>query len=60
MLAALGLSRVLRNLLFEVAPTDPLTYGGVILLLGLVALLASGLPALRAARVDPAFTMRAE
>jgi putative ABC transport system permease protein len=57
---ALGLSGVMRSLLFEVEPTDPATYLSVVVLLGLIALMASGLPALRAARVDPASTMRTE
>ena len=57
---ALALSRVLQALLFEVRPSDPLTYVAVIALLGVVALLASAAPALAAARVDPALTMRAE
>jgi len=57
---ALALSRVLQALLFEVRPSDPLTYVAVITLLGVVALLASAAPALAAARVDPALTMRAE
>jgi ABC-type antimicrobial peptide transport system permease subunit len=57
---ALGLSGVMRSLLFEVEPTDPATYLSVVVLLGLIAVMASGLPALRAARVDPASTMRTE
>jgi ABC-type antimicrobial peptide transport system permease subunit len=59
-LGALGLSGVLRSLLFEIEPTDPATYVGVIVLLGVIAVLASGLPAFRAAKVDPANTMRTE
>ena len=59
-LGAAGLSRVLRALLFQVSTTDPLTYLGVVGLLGVVALVASGIPALAAAKVDPAMTMRAE
>jgi ABC-type lipoprotein release transport system permease subunit len=50
----------MRSLLFEVEPTDPATYLSVVVLLGLIAVMASGLPALRAARVDPASTMRTE
>jgi putative ABC transport system permease protein len=56
---ALGLTRVLRSLLFETEPTDPLTLAGVTALLAGVALLASYLPARRAARMDPASTLRA-
>ncbi|HEY9383631.1 MAG TPA: FtsX-like permease family protein, partial [Gemmatimonadales bacterium] len=59
-LGALGLSRLLGALLFGVKPTDPVTYLAVTGGLALVALLASGIPALRAAKVDPALTMRSE
>jgi len=59
-LGALGLAKLLRTLLFEVKPSDPATYLAVAALLGLVAMLASSLPALRASRVDPARTMRTE
>jgi putative ABC transport system permease protein len=58
--AALALSRVLRSLLFGIGATDPATYAGVALLLALVAVLASWLPARRAARIDPTVAMRAE
>jgi putative ABC transport system permease protein len=53
-------SRALMSLLFGVSRLDPLTYLGVALLLGLVSLIACALPAWRAARVDPAITLRAE
>jgi putative ABC transport system permease protein len=59
-LGALGLSRLLGALLFGVKPTDPVTYLAVTGGLALVALLASGIPALRAAQADPALTMRSE
>lgn len=55
-----SLARFLRSLLFEVAPTDPLTLAGASLLLVLVAAAASWIPARRAARVDPAEALRAE
>ncbi|MCW5556578.1 MAG: ABC transporter permease, partial [Verrucomicrobiae bacterium] len=58
--AALALSRVLRTLLFEVQPTDPLTFATIPLLLVTVALLACWLPARRAARVDPTEALRSE
>jgi predicted permease len=58
--AALALSRVLRSLLFGVSATDPATFAGVALLLAAVAVLASWLPARRAARIDPTVAMRAE
>lgn len=58
-LVVLG-GRFLRNLLFEVAPTDPITLGATILLLGMFALLASWIPARRAARVNPAEALRTD
>ncbi len=57
---ALALAKVLASLLFEVKPSDPVTYLFVAVLLTLVAMLASSLPAFRASRVDPARTMRTE
>jgi predicted permease len=57
---AFFLTRMLRSQLFGVSATDPLTYAGVALALGGVALLASWLPARRAARVDPMEALRNE
>jgi predicted permease len=57
---AFYLSRYMGSLLFEVKPTDPLAFIGVSLLLLLVALLASWLPAWRAAKIDPVIALRAE
>jgi predicted permease len=58
--AALLLTRVMATLLFGVSATDPATFAAVPLLLGVIALLASYLPALRATRVDPVVALRDE
>ncbi|HEV7786457.1 MAG TPA: FtsX-like permease family protein, partial [Thermoanaerobaculia bacterium] len=58
--AALWLGRFLAGLVFGVGTTDPVTFGGVALLLAMTALLASMIPALRAAHVDPASVLRGE
>jgi predicted permease len=58
--AALGLSRVVRSLLFEVAPTEVWSYAGASGVLVVVALLACLVPAVRAARVDPSISLRYE
>jgi putative ABC transport system permease protein len=58
--ASLALTRLLRGLLFEVAPHDPATLFGVTLLLLVVALAASVIPARRAMRVDPMVALRYE
>jgi ABC-type antimicrobial peptide transport system permease subunit len=54
------LTRTMSSLLFEVSPNDPLTVVGVALLLMLVAMLASYIPAHRATRVDPIVALRYE
>ncbi len=59
-LGALLTGQLLRALLFGVAPVDPLTLSAVVGLLVGVAALASFLPARRAARVDPAASLRTE
>jgi putative ABC transport system permease protein len=58
--AAYGLTRLMTTMLFEVKPTDPLVFGSVAALLGLVAFLASYLPARRAVRIDPVVALRYE
>jgi putative ABC transport system permease protein len=57
---ALALTGILSKLLYQVGATDPVTFVGVPVLLGLVAVGACWLPAQRAARVDPLVAMRAE
>jgi predicted permease len=57
---ALGLTRVLQTLLFGVSARDPATFVAVAALLGGVAVVASWLPARRAARVDPLTAMRSD
>jgi len=56
--AALGLTRLLSALLYEVSPTDPPTFIGVGVLVASVAAVAAWLPARRATRIDPATTIR--
>jgi putative ABC transport system permease protein len=60
LLLAVQANRVLRSLLYEISPADPLTLGGASVLLLVFALLASYLPARRASRVDPMVALRAE
>ena len=57
---AFGLTRYLRSLLFDVKPTDPLTFILASVGLFIVALIACFIPAFRAARVDPVTTLRHE
>jgi putative ABC transport system permease protein len=58
--AALGLTRLMQGMLFDTRPTDPLTFIAVSAVLAGVALLASYVPALRASRIDPASSLKAE
>jgi predicted permease len=58
LVAALAATRVLRALLFDIAPSDPLAFAGVVALLAVAALAASWIPARRAARLDPATALR--
>jgi putative ABC transport system permease protein len=60
LIAAFGLTRLMRTLLFNISPGDPLTFALVAAALMSVALLACYLPALRATRVDPMIALRSE
>jgi predicted permease len=51
-------ARVIQGLLFGVAPHDPLTFGGVAVLMAAIGVIACWIPAARAARIDPAIAMR--
>ena len=57
---AFALTRLLRTLLFEIEPTDPLTFGGVAAVLAIAAFAACYIPARRAASVDPIVALRSE
>ncbi|HEY4102040.1 MAG TPA: ABC transporter permease [Gemmatimonadales bacterium] len=56
--AALALTRVLRSLLYDVAPSDPATYAGVVLVVAAAVVVASWIPARRAASVEPTEALR--
>jgi ABC-type antimicrobial peptide transport system permease subunit len=58
LLAAVASTRAISGLLFEVHPYDAATYAGVMLALGLLSLVATYLPARRAARIDPLAILR--
>ncbi|MEY2489644.1 MAG: hypothetical protein QOC70_1586 [Verrucomicrobiota bacterium] len=64
LVVGLGLSfaitRLMRRLLFEVSPTDPMLYSGVALFICSIAALACFVPALRATRIDPMQALRTE
>jgi putative ABC transport system permease protein len=51
-------TRVMRGLLFGVAPHDPATFIGVAVMMAAIGMVACWIPALRAARIDPAIAMR--
>jgi predicted permease len=58
--AAYGATRWIKSMLFGLEPTDPITIGGAIVALALVAHVAAWLPARRAARVDPLVALRCD
>jgi len=58
--AAAGLTQMMKSLLFGISPLDPVTYTAVPLVLAVAAVLASYLPARRAAAVDPVVALRTE
>jgi putative ABC transport system permease protein len=60
LVCAVLLSHYMTSMLFNLKPTDPITYLGVCLLLGAVALLASYIPARRAAAINPNLALRVE
>jgi ABC-type antimicrobial peptide transport system permease subunit len=57
---ALALSRLLRHLLYSVSPLDALAFSTALVVLVVVALVATLLPALRASRMDPMVALRSE
>jgi ABC-type antimicrobial peptide transport system permease subunit len=60
MAVSFALSRILQSLLFQVSPTDVLTFASVPFVLAAVALSASWFPARRATRIDPITSLKAE
>lgn len=60
LMIALAGARVMESLLFEIDSRDPLTLASVTVLLGMVSVVACIVPALKASRVDPMTTLRAE
>lgn len=59
-LAAAAVTRVMTSMLVGVSPTDPLTFAAIVMLVVTIALVASCVPARRAARLDPMVALREE
>ena len=57
-IGSFAVSRVIASLLYATTPTDPLTFLGMVLLLGMVAVSAGYIPARRASRIDPIDALR--
>ncbi len=57
---ALVLTRFMKSLLFEIAPTDPATFAAIVGLLAVLALAATYVPARRASRIDPLVALRTD
>jgi len=60
LILAAGVARLLSNMLYEVSALDPLAFTAAPLVLALVSLVATYLPARRAARVEPIAALRCE
>jgi len=60
LLTAIPATRLLRGLLFQVGPNDPMTFAGIGAMLAMVAIVASYLPARRGTQVDPVVTLKSE
>jgi ABC-type antimicrobial peptide transport system permease subunit len=60
LLLALTLARVLKSLIYDVSPADPLTFGSVGLMVIAIAVLACYIPARKATKADPMIALRAE
>jgi ABC-type antimicrobial peptide transport system permease subunit len=60
LLTAIPATRLLRGLLYQVGPNDPITFAGIGLMLAIVAIVAAYLPARRGTLVDPVVTLKAE
>ena len=60
LLAAFAFTRIMTTLLFQISPTDPITFGVVSAFLIAVSLTAAYVPAVRATRIDPIFALRYE